>query len=285
MEALIEKVQAYEQELDEKKTRLERIAAGLEQEKNEYDSLMRLLEKRAQEIKQKEGIEFLNELKEYRGLVTARIAALQRMNMKEAGTARHEVRSIEDTVRKDLHRDKGKLFPDRYLPIDTDALRPGDTVFILSLEQEAAVESVDFSRRQASVLMGNAIRSTFGFGDLYRPARTEPRPAPRRERTRTKQARSGGGPDGEIPPVIQTAYNTIDLRGKRVEEGLRDMERDLDRMVRAGIDAAVVIHGHGTGAMKEAVRANLRHSPYSAGQRPGESGEGGDGVTIVRLRD
>ena len=56
-------------------------------------------------------------------------------------------------------------------------------------------------------------------------------------------------------------------------------------MVRAGIDTAVVIHGHGTGAMKEAVRANLRHSLYAAGQRPGESGEGGDGVTIVRLRD
>ncbi len=283
MEALIEKVQAYEQELDEKKSRLEGFAAGLEKEKSEYDELMRLLEKRAQEIKQKEGIEFLDDLKEYRRLVTARIAGLQRMNMKEAGSARQEVRKIEDTVHGDLRRDKGKLFPDRYAPIDPDALKKGDTVFVLSLEQEAVVESVDGGRRQASVLMGNAIRSTFGFGDLHRPLRTVGRPA--RHAARKPAKEEVRRTDGEIPPVIQTAYNTIDLRGKRVEEGLREMERDLDRMVRAGIDAAVVIHGHGTGAMKEAVRANLRRSPYAAGQRPGESGEGGDGVTVVLLRE
>ena len=70
----------------------------------------------------------------------------------------------------------------------------------------------------------------------------------------------------------------------RVEEGLRVMEQDFDRMVRGGIDTAVVIHGHGTGAMKEAVRQNLRNSLYADGFRPGDSGEGGDGVTIVRLR-
>ncbi|MBN1495335.1 MAG: Smr/MutS family protein, partial [Spirochaetes bacterium] len=283
MEALVEKVQAYEQELDEKKTRLDGIAVGLEREKSEYDGLMKLLEKRAQEIRQKEGIEFLNELKEYRRLVIERIAALQRMNMKEAGTARQEVRTIEDTVHDNLRRGKGNLYPDRYIPVDPDALRAGDTVFVMPLEQEAVVESLDAARRQASVLLGSSIRSTFAFGDLYRPARQESRPARRAKRKRPKE--EPWRADGEIPPVIQTAYNTIDLRGRRVEDGLRVMERDLDRMVRAGIDAAVVIHGHGTGAMKEAVRANLRHSPYAAGQRPGESGEGGDGVTVVLLRD
>jgi DNA mismatch repair protein MutS2 len=283
MEALIEKVQAYEQELDERKTRLEEIAAGLEREKNEYDGMMKLLEKRAQEIKQKEGIEFLNELIKYRRLVSTRITELQQMNMKEAGSARQEVRKIEDSVHSDLRRDKGKLFPDRYVPMGTEAVMPGDTVFVLSLEKEGTVDAVDLQRKQASVLLGNSIRSTFGFEDLYRPARPVPRPAPRTAQKRSKER--ARRTDGEIPPVIQTAYNTIDLRGKRVEEGLRIMEQDLDRMVRGGIDTAVVIHGHGTGAMKEAVRENLRHSPYSLGSRPGESGEGGDGVTIVQLRD
>jgi DNA mismatch repair protein MutS2 len=62
------------------------------------------------------------------------------------------------------------------------------------------------------------------------------------------------------------------------------MERDFDRMVRGGIDFAVVIHGHGTGAMKEAVRDNLKKGLYASGFRPGGQGEGGDGVTVVRLR-
>jgi DNA mismatch repair protein MutS2 len=56
-------------------------------------------------------------------------------------------------------------------------------------------------------------------------------------------------------------------------------------MVRAGIRAAVIIHGHGTGALREAVRSALRYSTYVRDYRPGEQGEGGDGVTIAMLRD
>ena len=84
---------------------------------------------------------------------------------------------------------------------------------------------------------------------------------------------------------MQTRYNTIDLRGMRVDEALGRVERDLDRMIRSGITAAVVIHGHGTGALKEAVRNSLKHSSYVRSFRPGETGEGGDGVSIVYLRE
>jgi DNA mismatch repair protein MutS2 len=63
------------------------------------------------------------------------------------------------------------------------------------------------------------------------------------------------------------------------------MERDLDRMVRSGIHSAVIIHGHGTGALKEAVRAQLGHSSYVSDFRSGEYGEGGDGVSIAILRE
>ena len=283
MESLIEKMQKYEQELTEKKERLDEFSESLAREKNDYDGMMRLLEKRLQEIKQKEGIDFLNELKEYRRLLSGRISDLQKMDMKETGKTRHELREIEDTVRKTLRTDKAKLFSDRYSVFDPDAVKPGDRVFILSLEKEGTVDNIDPAHRQATVILGSSIKSTFSFDDLHLPAGGT-RSASLLRHGQAKRGTTFRADDGEIPSVIQTSYNTIDLRGKRVEEGIQTMERDLDRMVRDGIDIAVVIHGHGTGAMKEAVRANLKQSLYATGFRPGGQGEGGDGVTIVRLR-
>ncbi len=282
MEALIEKMQKHERELTDKKTRLDEMAAGLEDEKTEYDGLMRSLEKRSQEIKQKEGIEFLRELRQYRDLVARRITDLQKMNMKEAGRVHETIREVEDSIRTDLTRDKGKLYRDKYSPLDMDALKPGDRVFVVPLEKEGTVESVDDSRRTATVLLGSSIRSLFSLTDLYQPKGEQPRPAPARKQEKKRPLETND--DGAIPGVVQTTYNTVDLRGRRVDEGLRLMEQDFDRMVRSGIDTAVVIHGHGTGAMKEAVRENLKRNIYAAGFRPGELGEGGDGVTIVRLR-
>ena len=64
------------------------------------------------------------------------------------------------------------------------------------------------------------------------------RPAAAKQQARAKRRRDidrAEDSGGEIPPVIQTSYNTIDLRGKRVEEGLRIMDQEFDRMVRGGI--------------------------------------------------
>ena len=82
---------------------------------------------------------------------------------------------------------------------------------------------------------------------------------------------------------MQTTHNTIDLRGKRVDEALTTLSQELDRMTRGSITSAVVIHGHGTGALKEAIRSELKRSPYVAGFRPGDRTEGGDGVSIVLI--
>lgn len=88
--------------------------------------------------------------------------------------------------------------------------------------------------------------------------------------------------DPETP--IQTSDNTIDLRGLRAHEALAIAEQFLDRCIGAGKRVAFLVHGHGTGALRIALRDSLRTSPYVARSRPGEHGEGGDGVTIVWLK-
>jgi DNA mismatch repair protein MutS2 len=93
------------------------------------------------------------------------------------------------------------------------------------------------------------------------------------------------GLDDVRTPPPQTPDVTVDLRGKRREDVQQDVEPFLDRALRENVEAIWIIHGHGTGAMREEVREFLARSPYVLGYRPGKRHEGGDGVTIAFLKN
>ena len=77
--------------------------------------------------------------------------------------------------------------------------------------------------------------------------------------------------------------STLDLRGARVDEALEALERYLDQAAVAGARRVTIVHGHGSGALRDAVRAALAGHPLVQEWRPGERGEGGDGASIVSL--
>jgi DNA mismatch repair protein MutS2 len=86
------------------------------------------------------------------------------------------------------------------------------------------------------------------------------------------------------PAEVTAASPRCDVRGMRADEAITELESFLDRGMRQGEEMALVIHGHGTGALRQAIRDYLASSPYIRMFRPGESHEGGDGVTVMALR-
>ena len=82
-------------------------------------------------------------------------------------------------------------------------------------------------------------------------------------------------------PSVESPGLELDLRGKRVDEGLDELKAWLERGFAAGMLFGRVVHGHGTGAMREATRDELRHSPYVKRWETGGEKEGGDGVSVV----
>ena len=85
-------------------------------------------------------------------------------------------------------------------------------------------------------------------------------------------------------PSLPTADNTLDVRGMRVDDALALLEAFLDRMFGAGEATAYVLHGVGSGALRDAVRQQLReHTRYVRDHRTGERDEGGDRITVVQL--
>jgi DNA mismatch repair protein MutS2 len=81
----------------------------------------------------------------------------------------------------------------------------------------------------------------------------------------------------------RSVASSLDLRGARVDEALEALDRYLDDASLAGLDKVLIIHGSGTGALRDAVRAEAGSHPLVKGVRPGERGEGGDGASIVTL--
>jgi DNA mismatch repair protein MutS2 len=75
----------------------------------------------------------------------------------------------------------------------------------------------------------------------------------------------------------------LDLRGQTREEALHQLELYLDSAYLAGLPWVRIIHGKGTGALRAAVRDSLREHSLVTSSEPGKVGEGGDGVTVVKL--
>jgi DNA mismatch repair protein MutS2 len=73
------------------------------------------------------------------------------------------------------------------------------------------------------------------------------------------------------------------LRGLTVDDMLVELDRYLDTAYLAALPFVRIIHGKGTGALRQAVREELSRHPLVKEFRPGEMTEGGDGVTVVRL--
>jgi DNA mismatch repair protein MutS2 len=76
----------------------------------------------------------------------------------------------------------------------------------------------------------------------------------------------------------------VDVRGQAADDALDQVVAALDRAVLAGARFLRIIHGHGTGRLKSALREYLKESPYVEDFRPGDRHEGGDGTTVARLR-
>ena len=147
------------------------------------------------------------------------------------------------------------------------------------LDPVIAAPVVDHDR----TIGGNARISTLRGGGGRATGRTSARWADPDPRPAGPASGGGAGLGSVGLERARTVASSLDLRGARVEEALEALDRYLDDAALAGLNQVVVIHGLGTGALRDAVRTRAAGHPLVASMRPGERGEGGDGATIVKL--
>jgi DNA mismatch repair protein MutS2 len=106
---------------------------------------------------------------------------------------------------------------------------------------------------------------------------------PKRSRPGSRPAGRGKGVDLDLAAGAE-APQELQLIGERVEPALRRLDDYLDRALLASRREVRIVHGHGSGQLRRAVREHLRGHPAVATHRPGNPEEGGDGATVVVLK-
>lgn len=152
------------------------------------------------------------------------------------------------------------------------AVRLGDRVRLRTLDRPGVVTSL--SEQEAEVQVGNLrVRARRGELELLGEREAPPEPVDDQPESPTTTLEA----DTASPGV------ELDLRGYRVDEALLALDRYLDSAFLAGLPYVRVIHGKGTGRLREAVRQELNDHPQIASFEAGRVGEGGEGVTVARL--
>ena len=175
-----------------------------------------------------------------------------------------------DSVKLSDFDEKVLSTPDE-LPKVTD-VKKGDTVYVMALGRPASVLSSPDPKGFVELQSG-PIKTRAKLEDLRQLPNNASAKARKTYQVQKTIARESDGPRTEI-----------DLRGKTVEEAIAELEGFIDRALLSHISILYVIHGKGTGALRQAVNDWLRRCPQVKSHRLGQYGEGDTGVTVVELK-
>lgn len=148
---------------------------------------------------------------------------------------------------------------------------PGSKVYVASLQQDAIVQSKPTAKGDVLIL-SNSVRLQVPWQELKPPQQPQNPTA--------HLVRKSSSP---FTVALSENENTLDLRGKSVEDSISELEMALDAAVKKQEDRIKIIHGYGTEALKKAVRTYLSRSIYVKKWKAGSPESGGDGVTWVEL--
>jgi len=226
------------------------------------------IEAERQEFMQQAREDALEELDVVREEMT-----LLRRRLEGAGQSLEELDSVAEdleTLVEDLEESVPQPEPDHEAP--HRPIRLGDRVYLRTLDAEGVV--TDLGNSKAEVQIGRLrVRAGLNELSLHDESGLEKKEIKQRmEPTRTTAVPTA------VPPL------ELHLRGLNVEEALEVLEQRLDAAYLAGLPFIRVVHGKGTGKLRQAIRESLQDNRYVASFEPGSAKEGGEGVTVIRLK-
>ncbi|MFA7330341.1 MAG: Smr/MutS family protein [Candidatus Delongbacteria bacterium] len=231
-----------------------------------YEEKLKAAQKEARELKHQAVSEAAQIVKGASRLVENTVREIrQGVAAKETVQAgRHRIAERLEVLQKS----EQQLAPRPVAPQELGVLKVGDRVRLRDLESPAIVRRVEKGGERLQVEAGILKLSV----ERGRVLEVLP-PEDRRERERR-----GGVSIHTSDPGLR-----LDLRGRSADEALVELDAYVDDCLVSGLPFATILHGKGTGVLRQVVQDHLRGNPRVLSYRDGQPEEGGDGVTILKL--
>ncbi len=264
---------------------LETLLVDLNSEKQRLDVLQGELTKEKQEIERK-NIELESELRRLKSEERKVVQDVRDSIVREAAELQKEIRGAVSELRKEKSREgierarkamatmrerlKAEVWQPRSGEVaDESVITAGDTVLLKEANLRATVLSVLEETQQVELQAGQT-RLTISLDGVEKVT-----------------AAPTGAKVAFVPVTVRPGKRTValelDLRGKRADEVEPALDSYLNDASLANLAEVRIIHGIGTGTVRQIVRDFLATHPLVKSFRPGGKGEGGDGATVVKL--
>lgn len=158
-------------------------------------------------------------------------------------------------------------------PVNVDKLKVGDKVRVLTLDQAGEILSLPDSKGDLVVKIG-IMKVNINVDDLMFL-----------ENDTKKEDKEKGRYGSLYKSKAQSISVSVNVQGENLDDAVMDVDKYLDDAFMAGLKEVTVIHGRGEGILKEGLRKLFRRHKHVASYRKGGYNEGGDGVTIVTLKE
>ena len=271
-------------DLEKSRSTIEREQLEINQYKAEIESLKEKLEQKQErldssrdKILREANEQAYNILKEAKDVADETIRNFNKYGkagapVSEMEKERTKLRGKMDKAAQKMSEQKKASVPNHNVP---KKLRIGDSVKVISMNLKGTVHSLPNARGDLYVQMG-ILRSLVNINDLIL---LEEDAAPG-----TKKFQKTGA--GKIKMSKSASVSTeINLIGKTTDEAIPLLDKYLDDAYLAHLPSVRIVHGKGTGALRNAVQAHLKRLKYVKSFHLGEFGEGDAGVTIAEFKD
>lgn len=280
-QSAVDQLEARERELQEAKNELNRVSATLESEREQFARLNQELEQHKKRFRA-EALEKIREpqreaLSQVERLIGEYKKKLRSVEEKHAAalTAQAETESVRESFRK-IEKALDEVAPPPPMPVviplrvepKAPEFQINQPVRVLSMGNDGVLLSDPANRDKPAEVMVGTMRIKVKWSQLEPKAAAAPRAG-------TKQVHLTNE-DTAMPTEIH-------LLGKTVEEALDALAAYMDRASRSGRPFVRIVHGHGSGALRKAVREFLKKSRYEMKFRAGTANEGGEGCTVVEF--